>query len=89
MHRVGKPASIEIMDDSFRVIDDEDNVYSYNDIEELTETGTLIIIQLKNGVAVVLPKDKIEASLSLMERLSQEVSERKILFTQDKEWKWK
>ena len=89
MHRIGKPATIEVMDDSFHVIDDEDNVYSYNDIEELTETGTLIIIQLKNGVAVVLPKDKIEASSSLIERLSQEVSERKILFTRDKDWKWK
>ncbi len=59
MDRIGKPASIELNDDTFQVVDDENNTYTYNDIEQVNETSTLTIIQLKSGTAIILPKERI------------------------------
>ena len=87
--RIGKAASIELAENNFHVIDDEDNWYAYEDIEEITETSALVIVQLKNGVAIILPKNKIQNIGSLTEKLSQMATLKNIQFHKDPDWKWK
>lgn len=86
---LGKPASIELADNSFHVLDDEDNWYAYEDIEEIMETNELVIIQLKTGVAVLLPKNKIENAEGLVTQLNNLSTSKNIKYTQNLEWKWK
>lgn len=86
---IGKPASIELADNSFHVLDDEDNWYAYEDIEEIMETKELIIIQLKTGVAILLPKNKIENTEGLVTQLGHLSSTKNITYTKNLDWKWK
>lgn len=87
--RIGKPASIELQSESFRVIDDEDNTYTYSDIEDVNETTGMIIIQLKRGPAIILPKDKIDNSASLIQSLKESATQKNIPFQTDMNWKWR
>ena len=86
---LGKPASIELAENNFHVTDDEDNWHAYEDIEEIMETNSMAIIQLKNGVAILLPKNKTENAESLINDLNRISESRNILYTKDLEWKWK
>src|SRR5687767_10552255 len=86
---IGKPASIELAENSFHVLDDEDNWYAYEDIEEVMETTELIIIQLKSGTAVLLPKNKIENTEALVNQLSTISTSKNIPYSRNLEWKWK
>lgn len=87
--RIGKEASIELAENNFHVVDDEDNWYAYEDIESVTETNALIIIQLKSGVAILLPKNKIQNVDALIEKLSQMASLKNIVLNKEPAWKWK
>lgn len=86
---LGKPSSIELLDASFHVIDDEDNIYAYSDIEEIRETESLIIIQLKKGLAILLPKNKLQNVSAFIELLNREIVEHNIPFHRQLDWKWK
>jgi hypothetical protein len=86
---IGKPASIELAENSFHVVDDEDNWHAYDDIEEIMETNDLLIIQLKSGVAVLLPKNKIDHIENLVSQLSNISNTKNILYSRNLEWKWK
>ena len=87
--RIGKPASIELEDDKFHVIDEEDNWHAYEDIEEISEINEMVIVQLKNGVAILLPKNKIRDVDKLVAQLTQQTSQKKIPYNSDLGWKWK
>ena len=88
-NRIEKPSTIELREDGFHVMDDEDNWHAYEDIEEISETNTMIIIQLKNGVAIILPKNKIKDAYKLVELLSHHAAAKKIPYHSDLTWKWK
>jgi len=87
--RIGKPASIELEDERFHVIDEDDNWYAYADIEEISEINEMVIVQLKNGVAVLLPKNKITDAEELAERLNHLATVKQIPYHKDLSWKWK
>lgn len=87
--RIGKVASIELKDDGFDVIDDENNQYTYEDIEEVSETNSLVIVQLKSGTAILLPKNKIQNWESLSERLSERATVKSVKYTKQLNWKWR
>lgn len=86
---IGKPSSIELGDKSFHVVDDEDNWYAYEDIQEIIEIDSLVIVQLKNGAAILIPKERIPNASSLVETLHQEAAARNIPERKDLDWKWK
>ena len=86
---LGKPSTISLDEENFTIQDDENNTHSYKDIEEISETGELYIIQLKSGNAILLPKKKIENNAGLSDRLKQIVSSHSIPLNQNVNWKWK
>lgn len=86
---LGKPATIELAENNFHVVDDEDNWHAYEDVEEIMEITSMVIIQLKNGVAIILPKNTIENAESLVNELNRISESRNILYTKDLDWKWK
>ncbi len=87
--RIGKPSTVELREDGIHVVDDEDNWHAYEDIEEISETNALIIVQLKNGVAIILPKNKIQQKESLADKLAQAAASKNIIYNKELEWKWK
>ncbi len=88
-NRIGKQSTIELRNDGFHVIDEEDNWHAYADMEEINETNALIIVQLKNGVAIILPKNKIQDVDRLIELFSHQAAVNKIPYKKDLDWKWK
>src|SRR5688572_12808294 len=50
---IDRKSTIQIEDDRFLVVDDEELWHSYDDIEEVHETNQLMVVQLKNGVAIL------------------------------------
>lgn len=86
---IDKSSTIELADTNFHVIDDEDQWHAYEDMEEITETSEIIIIQLKNGVAILLPKNNIAQSHVLIESIKQKAEQHNIPYTNQRNWKWK
>lgn len=87
--RVGKPASIELQENAFRVLDEEDNTFPYEEIEYITETGEMIIVQLNNGVAILLPKARISEHADLITELKRISGLNSIPYNSELDWKWK
>ena len=85
---VNKPSTITFDDDAVRVIDDEDITYPVADIEEIHETGSLIMLQMKSGTAVLLPKSQITDLPALTAKLDQ-LGAGGIPLYRNLSWKWK
>ena len=86
---IDKSSTIELAETNFHVIDDEDQWHNYADIEEITDTSELLILQLKNGVAILLPKKKIDQSAELIETFKQKATQYQIAYVDQQSWKWK
>jgi hypothetical protein len=85
---VNKPSTITFDDDTVRVIDDEDITYPVTDIEEIHETGSLIMLQMKSGTAVLIPKAQITDLSSLTSKVEL-LEARGIPLYRNVTWKWK
>lgn len=85
---IGKPSSIELKEEHLHVIDEEDNLYAYSDIEEIMETSELVIIQLKAGNAILLPKKKIVDHERLTSTLREKTGSFNIPYTLQSDWKY-
>ena len=86
---IDRKSTIQIEDDRFHVVDDEELWHSYDDIEEVHETNQLMVVQLKNGVAILLPKNKIANAGVLLDKLNKEAVSRRIPVYSFPDWKWK
>ena len=88
-HYLGKPSTLELGDTNFRVVDEEDNTYNYEDIEEINETPRLVIMQMKSGLAVLIPKNKISQETPLMDTIRHKAGVYSVPVHGDTNWNWK
>lgn len=87
--RIGKPIQFEFEADGIHLTDEEDNRFLYTDIEWISETSTLIIIQMKSGNAFIIPKSKIDPIGAFSTTLQDSATKASIPFNKELGWKWK
>jgi hypothetical protein len=86
---VRKPITLEINGDNLHVVDEEEHHLTSSDVESITETPELFIIQLKAGNAFLIPKDKLTPPDDLRNQLLLLSTTAKVPFKSDLSWKWK
>lgn len=88
--RIGKTTTLEINNEYMISKDNgsESKVLT-SELEEITEIPTTILMRLKNGHSLILPKDKINDLDALTSRLKELATHLNINYKIDDKWEWK
>lgn len=88
-NRFDKPLSVII--DEHKIHEIEENYetkVSLSEIERIYETSDYFYAQLKSGIAIVFPRQKIENGDALEDQLRDIAAKNQISFTEMTDWKW-
>lgn len=88
--RIGRTATLEFTNDFILAKDNgsESKVLT-TELEEIIEIPTTILLRLKGGQSIILPKEKISSIDILTTKLKELASHLKIRYKLDDNWKWK
>ena len=88
--RIGRIATLEFTNDFILAKDNgsESKVLT-TELEEIIEIPTTILLRLKGGQSIILPKEKISSIDILTTKLKELASHLKIRYKLDDNWKWK
>ena len=88
--RIGRPVVLEFNDDFIYGKDEgsESKVLT-KELEEIVELPTIVLLRLKGGQSLILPKDSIENIDSLTVRLKELAEYLKIEYVLKDKWEWK
>lgn len=89
-NRFGKNVTLEINNDFLLGKDGANETKTMaTELEEVNELNSLILIKLKSGQTLILPKDQIAELDQLRTRLQELASSLKIQYNIDEKWEWK
>ena len=86
---MGKDITVETEENQIQIVDEDDTTLVASDIEWVAETGHQFIIQSKAGKAFIIPKNKLNDSMSLSARLKEMAIEAQVPYNEELAWKWK
>lgn len=88
--RMGIPVTLEIQDDYLLAKDrSTESKISAEELAEILEIPSLIMIRLKNRLAFPLPKDRLANLDAVRARLQELTNHLNIKYDIDNEWEWK
>jgi hypothetical protein len=86
----GKVVSVEFNTDIIRTTENgSESKILTTEIDEINEIPSLIILKLKSGLSLVLPKDKIKTKDDLTANLKELAAYLNINYHLDLDWQWK
>lgn len=86
---IDKAITLNISDIEMTIMDQEENRILFTDIESITETKDIYIIQHKDGNAFLIAKENVTPAGELSQQLTRIATDQSIPYKTDLEWKWK
>ncbi|MFN8286645.1 MAG: YcxB family protein [Chitinophagales bacterium] len=89
-NRINKPGSVEFTDGLILMKDDTgESKMNIDQVEKITELPHHILVKLKAGVTIILPKDKMRDYEGVVAYLKALASQLGIPYNPELDWRWK